>query len=436
LRDALRLQSELAGEQKPIGGILIDMGVVTVADVEQALRSYIQAIVNELGAWQSGEFSFELCEPRPVDDLSFVPAQISTAFVLTPQELLLEAARLSDEASALRPRSKTATRSVLGPSAVILLSTDELLRHALRPLLSRDFVLQTFGDIVALRRYMTQARREQHLIALDVDRAAEPASIAGIESLRHEFPTVPIVGFGRPDAELAAAAISAGVLTFVPRAVCDDNDELGQVQRFAQGLASVIAAGLRHHSSTELATLQECLSHLHDSTHTLRQSYNTSAVSLEVLRLIAQRVERAALLLLRPGCLMGLGAIGLPLSTTDLAKNPDRLRLILRPESRLSAALETRSLMHLRDLGGDPMLDDLFAIIGAPHRPEVVLLPLLVDERAIGLIYCDNGTSPRGIACAEALGVLAELAGLMIENLSLRRQRGEPPPAEGEKPTA
>jgi len=67
LYQALRHQKRLSKqEKKPIGAILFDIGALNRDQIEEALRHYIQNIINEVASWIEGIFSFEAGEVEPV----------------------------------------------------------------------------------------------------------------------------------------------------------------------------------------------------------------------------------------------------------------------------------------------------------------------------------------------------------------------------------
>jgi hypothetical protein len=60
--------------------------------------------------------------------------------------------------------------------------------------------------------------------------------------------------------------------------------------------------------------------------------------------------------------------------------------------------------------------------VGAPVRSEALLIPIVVNERTTSLIYADNGTQDIEVCSPEPLGILVEHAGLLLENMLLRRK--------------
>ncbi len=85
LEKALVRQRE---EKKRLGEILIEMDVITRADLEYFLRYQIEEVIYTMLAWETGYFSFEPDLLPPIEEFSVF---------LAPEELLLEGARRIDE---------------------------------------------------------------------------------------------------------------------------------------------------------------------------------------------------------------------------------------------------------------------------------------------------------------------------------------------------
>jgi hypothetical protein len=88
LESALRLQ-KAKSLKKPIGTILLEMGLITQDALEGEIRNHILLVVRDLLSWEKGSFHFELGKVI-TEDIVF-SGGMNTDF------LLLEGARLQDE---------------------------------------------------------------------------------------------------------------------------------------------------------------------------------------------------------------------------------------------------------------------------------------------------------------------------------------------------
>ncbi len=77
---------------KPIGTILLEMGLVAKEVLEDELRKHIARVFRDLLGWDSGIFYFQV-QKAPADSVTIMEEGISTEF------LLLQGARLHDEGS-------------------------------------------------------------------------------------------------------------------------------------------------------------------------------------------------------------------------------------------------------------------------------------------------------------------------------------------------
>ena len=68
------------------------------------------------------------------------------------------------------------------------------------------------------------------------------------------------------------------------------------------------------------------------------------------------------------------------------------------------------------------MGEQLYASIGSPHSPTVLLLPLRLNGKAIAVIYGDFGARKPVPVRLQLLELLAAQAELQLENVYLRKK--------------
>jgi len=61
------------------------------------------------------------------------------------------------------------------------------------------------------------------------------------------------------------------------------------------------------------------------------------------------------------------------------------------------------------------------ALVAAPAEDKCLVLPLVVKEKVVALIYADAGTAPEGVLDASALSALTRLTALWLELATLRK---------------
>ncbi len=104
LENALREQKRMGGG-KPLGTVLLEMKAISQEILEKEIRGHITDVVRELLSWPRGSFHFELGEVLCGDDV-VMRVGVNTEF------LLLEGARMQDEAGRSVPREEPGSRTI------------------------------------------------------------------------------------------------------------------------------------------------------------------------------------------------------------------------------------------------------------------------------------------------------------------------------------
>ncbi len=91
------LDRQQAGEERPLGSILVEMGSITQETLEKIVREQVKTVLSELLSWESGVFQFE---PVELPD-GFSTALDANEFLveegLSPEEVVLELLTQLDE---------------------------------------------------------------------------------------------------------------------------------------------------------------------------------------------------------------------------------------------------------------------------------------------------------------------------------------------------
>jgi hypothetical protein len=102
LSRALALQKREGG--KPLGKILVEMGVVPAQTLESVIRKQIEEIVYDLLGWEEGFFNFELNEIALKDQIEIDTQQFLLKSGISAEYLLMEGTRILDEKKKETPR--------------------------------------------------------------------------------------------------------------------------------------------------------------------------------------------------------------------------------------------------------------------------------------------------------------------------------------------
>ncbi len=95
LSQALARQKREA--DKPLGMILVDMGIVPAQTLETVVRKQIEEIIYDLIAWEEGFFNFELGEIVPRDKIEIDTQEFLLKSGISAEYLLMEGTRILDE---------------------------------------------------------------------------------------------------------------------------------------------------------------------------------------------------------------------------------------------------------------------------------------------------------------------------------------------------
>ncbi len=143
-------------------------------------------------------------------------------------------------------------------------------------------------------------------------------------------------------------------------------------------------------------------------------------ISFALLQSVAEFFERTITFVVRPAELVGEKAIGVYSEKDKGASPASPLKIPLSGTSVFRDVIETGELFYGET--DDALLrEHLHAYIGAPLRPTILLLPVKSRGKIITLTYGDFGIKEVSLVNGDALAILANLAGLIIENALYRK---------------
>jgi CheY-like chemotaxis protein len=91
------LDMQKARGNEPLGTIILESGIIDRENLQQIIRNQIKATIYHLMSMSEGNFSFDLSDVIPFDDIRYNPLETVLEQGMNPQQLLLDSARLSDE---------------------------------------------------------------------------------------------------------------------------------------------------------------------------------------------------------------------------------------------------------------------------------------------------------------------------------------------------
>jgi hypothetical protein len=409
-----------------LGQALLAVGGVSSADLREAVGWKIEQTIFELICWTQGTFRVVADEVRGDDEFTFAPGDVIPDVDVDTQAILIEAVRLFDE----RNRGATGTAELemppQGPMSVREPAALHGKAHAtnriqvvsadteLALLLGRSLSTHALVTHVDLRDAGVPAPGEgSPIVVIDRRKPRENAGALGrVHELHPRSALIALVA----NSDQVSAAIEEGAVAAT---------ELGSLATCCRNLSRSRASVWDGPDSQ--GNLRSGLSRLRRILGDLRSGLLSATVSLNLMTIVADSVERAVLFVQQRDALVGLGAFGATHDGRQLAVLTRGMVLSLTPDGLVSRCLTEGRAVSL-EFGTDDLPLELSRVLDAPRSGQGVFFPVLGARRTIGLIYADNGRRVGGIQDVELVELATAQVGLAFENELLRRQvdRGSP----------
>jgi hypothetical protein len=437
LDEALRRQ-ESEVPRRSLGQLLVAMKAVDGDTIYRTIEQQIERTVYDLVTWNQGTFHFALDDLKPIDDIAVVPGDVIRHLNLDTQMVLLDALRIFDERNrqTREQRNDLATVAVAPvPARTVPPITPVPIARSTPTPANGVGVLpdeRTRLQVVSTERELTE-RLAEALPGVTVARVSvrdagtpppgEPppmvlldmrnggVGLEAVSALRRARPRASILAL--VDANVAAAPVyEAGALAVLP-------PELELVaacfRSLAQNRRDLMTGGSRaDRIHANFAKLRRIVGDL-------RSGLISTTISLSLMNIISESVERAVLFLVRRDGLTALGAFGNTPGGQPLAQLTRGLKIELASKNALTESLADGQVRAIPfDEGNFPQ--GFRSLVGKPRSGECAIFPVMGGQRVIALVYADNGPSNRAIEELDILELAAAQAGLAFENELLRRQ--------------
>lgn len=301
-------------------------------------------------------------------------------------------------------------------AGVILLSTTRLMRECCSAVCGSRFICAT-DDPAQLDPVIDQAlsREKSPLLLLD---AGEPSGRNGrdlislLQQKRERFPGLPIVLLATPgDYQLIARAQECGISATLPR----PSSEERPASFIADAIDSsrALDAYLERHGSEPARDLS---GNFRSQFLSLAEQRDAAEVTFALLQAACSVFRRGVTLVVVRSELIAERAIGVG---SGVAVTSVKLRLSPPEESLYQKALNGE--LHYGD-ADQALRDTIYGAIGAPVTGKVLLLPVKSFGRVIAVIYADFGQGTGTDPQLPLLEILAQHAGLVIDNTLYRKR--------------
>ncbi|MDO9289847.1 MAG: DUF4388 domain-containing protein [Thermodesulfovibrionales bacterium] len=313
---------------------------------------------------------------------------------------------------------------------LILLSEDELINHSVMTICKDDGVLvfATAGE-EELNRIIDQCLKIKALPLLVFDNPETTEGILSKEKIiglrqrvKEKYPQVSTVQMASsPDNAFMLQAFHDGARAVFPKPSTKPGKAtfIQDTITFLETFNSYIKGFF--HERKNLAAADNQLGKLKGRILTLRDIKEPSALSLALLQYVSEIFERAVTFIVRPAELAGEKAIGVFAERNTGPTSVTNLKIPLTKSSVFRDVTEKGRFFY-GESDDEVLKNHLFELIGAPLSPAIILLPMKSRGKTVALIYGDFGGKEVTTIQSDLLEILANEAGLVLENMLYRKQ--------------
>ncbi len=466
--------------RQPLGQILVQKGWISRADLELMIKQQIYRTVYELLQITSGTFRFHITEIIPYDEIRVDPIDlILLEKGLNTQQVILDALKLQDEqkrrvqvASAepaagptpepakspapAPPADTAAVETTLNLSGIAVIVC---IQHPVLRTYLKEFLFQRDAVVVEPSAWNTHAilerigewRRLPVRIVVILDAGVLDHPQAFFDAMAQKYPDLDILLLYRhlsPELEpylqrrphwrpvqipIVSGTMQARHVHLIIESLMDPLREIVErlqtpvlspkealVARLCQelGLEEMLPAETMHDR------LHRILGQLKSALQELRDPMETPMISLLILQFAAEFLDRGILLLNTSEGLTGLGGFG---ETGDDEAMPIKVRRVRfpRPVGDFLQVIEHRQTVRRDRIDLAPWLETFLHMIGRYRPTAYVIMPILVQKRAIALLYGDNAVTRKPLGDLSYLEIFLHQAGFAIENAILTKRMSE-----------
>jgi hypothetical protein len=368
--------------------------------------------------------------PRPVsEEETFDPTEIHrqnikenlVGFSSAEQEAFVS---FLQQSAGRKPATEAA--ALQAGKAVVLFSTDKLLRHAIMTVCKEEGVPVFATDREPdLERTVSQclSALRMPVVVFDSpvksgDGFSEEQTVMLRSRVMSKFPSVPLVQLAPPqEGRFILQSYNDGVKAVFPKPAREGRKET-YVQDTIQFLGTFKSYINAYQYRPKVS--DRYVKDLKNNLRLLREAENPSDAALLLLAAVGDMFERAITFFVQPTDLIGERAIGL-ISDKSLGPTPaGKLKIPLSKMSVFRDVLEKGNAYYGES--SDEALKGLFREIGEPLSPSVVLLPVVCDKKVVAIVYGDFGKKEASPIQLDILEILAQQVGIAVENALYRRQ--------------
>jgi hypothetical protein len=438
LMDALRIFDERERDRR--AGKVIPSDEELYADIlpsEETVESGEKSAVitaDDLGLGDLEHLERKIPEALPANEI-FDPVQIhrqkikETLADFSPDEQEAFVSFLGRSTVSIDARDGSARQDGRA-RALILFSEDELIKHSVMTICKTENNLVFATDEEEeLDRIVDQCLRIEASPVLVFDSPETPGGILSQEKIvglrqriRERYPRVSIIQLASlMDYGFMLKSFRDGIRAVFPKPAKEAREKtfITDMMTFLETFHSYIKGFFD--DQREPSTPDDSLQKLRERITGLRDLHEPSAVSLALLQTVSEMFERTVTFIARPAELAGERAIGVFAEKSAGPTSAAKLKIPLTKPSALRDMVEKGQFFY-GERDDKVLKKHLFEAIGAPLSPAMLLLPMKSIGKTVTLTYGDFGEMEASPVQADLLEILANEAGLVLENVLYRKQ--------------
>jgi hypothetical protein len=313
---------------------------------------------------------------------------------------------------------------------IILFSEDELIKHSVMTICkAQDVLVFAMAGDEELDRIMGQCLKIKVSPILVFD---DPETLQGILSrekivslrqrVRERYPQVSVIQMTSLfDYTFALQSFHYGIRAVFPKPSRESCKAtfVSDTMYFLETLKSYIQDYFQEQQ--ESASVGSQLSTVKDRILAVRDINEPSEVSMALLQSVSEIFERSITFIVDRAELTGEKAIGVFADRNAGPTSVTRLKLALSKPSVFRDAVE-KGAVFFGESDDEVLRKDLFEAIGEPLSPTIILLPMKRRGKTVVLTYGDFGGKDAVQVQSDLLEILANEAGLVLENALYRKK--------------
>lgn len=322
---------------------------------------------------------------------------------------------------------------------VVLFERNPLVRVAARRAFMREGAkIFQFGTLEDVRATLTDLFRANSFFVTFLELTDDDSALRLMQQVKRKNPRLPVVivdseadlrrrhNLLRAGADLyltkpAPARLQPGLIEeelalFADELVLFASRAFEQWEHLTGGLGP--DAGRKFYELATKETIERSFTVLRQLINELSNPNDIGQVSATILRLSAEYLDRGALFMTREGEFVGLGGFG----PADMDARVRALR-IARGEPSILADVAQRGAAHHGKMRRTPANVNLIESLGGALPTEVVALPIMHGQRAIGILYGDNAEHRAPIESMTGLEIFLTQAGYAFGNAVFASER-------------